>query len=132
MDLDAIILGEFHENEVRKDFTVSERVAIGKALEALGNRQGGEVAGRIGARVGDRLCERRAAVGVLAVDALAVVVAVVGHDAGHDAGFVGRQLHGGVSVCRRLDGEKRPERAMLPVAASGTHRVLGFVRGAHE
>jgi hypothetical protein len=40
VDLDAIILGEFHENEVRKDFTVSERVAIGKALEALGNRQG--------------------------------------------------------------------------------------------
>jgi hypothetical protein len=39
--LDAIILGELHENEMRKDFTPSERVAIGKALEAyLGNRQG--------------------------------------------------------------------------------------------
>jgi hypothetical protein len=32
---------ELHENEMRKDFTVSERVAIGKALEAyLGSRQG--------------------------------------------------------------------------------------------
>jgi prophage antirepressor-like protein len=39
--LDPIILGELHENEMRKDFTVSERVAIGKELEAyLGNRQG--------------------------------------------------------------------------------------------
>jgi ParB family chromosome partitioning protein len=36
-----IILGEFHENAMRKDFTVSERVAIGKALEQyLGSRQG--------------------------------------------------------------------------------------------
>jgi ParB-like chromosome segregation protein Spo0J len=41
VDLDSIILGEFHENEMRKDFTVSERVAIGKAIEEyLGNRQG--------------------------------------------------------------------------------------------
>jgi phosphopentomutase len=41
VDLDAIFLGEFQENAMRKDFTVSERVAIGKAIEEyLGNRQG--------------------------------------------------------------------------------------------
>jgi len=37
----SITAGEYAENEIRKDFTRSERVAIGKALEAeLGNRQG--------------------------------------------------------------------------------------------
>ena len=37
----SIISGEMAENEVRKGFTPSERVAIGHALEAeLGNRQG--------------------------------------------------------------------------------------------
>ena len=37
----AIVLAEHAENEIRKDFTVSERVEIGKALEQeLGKRQG--------------------------------------------------------------------------------------------
>lgn len=37
----SILAGEFAENEVRKDFTPSERAAIGKAIEAgIGNRQG--------------------------------------------------------------------------------------------
>lgn len=37
----SITSGEYAENELRKDFTPSERVAIGAALEAeLGNRQG--------------------------------------------------------------------------------------------
>ena len=37
----SIVAGEYAENEVRKDFTQSERVAIGKAVEfELGNRQG--------------------------------------------------------------------------------------------
>jgi ParB-like chromosome segregation protein Spo0J len=41
VDMDAIVVGELAENELRKDFTVSERVAIGKAVEAqIGNRQG--------------------------------------------------------------------------------------------
>jgi ParB-like chromosome segregation protein Spo0J len=41
VDMDAIILGELAENDVRKDFTVSERVAIGAAVEVqIGNRQG--------------------------------------------------------------------------------------------
>lgn len=41
VNVEAIILGEFHENVMRKDFTISERVAIGEALESyLGNRQG--------------------------------------------------------------------------------------------
>ena len=36
-----IVDGEYHENEIRKDFTPSERVAIGKAVEEqFGNRQG--------------------------------------------------------------------------------------------
>lgn len=35
------MLAEHAENEIRKDFTVSERVAIGRAVEAtLGQRQG--------------------------------------------------------------------------------------------
>ena len=33
MNLDRIVLGEFAENEVRKDFTPSERVAILGAIE---------------------------------------------------------------------------------------------------
>ena len=38
----SIIAGEFHENQIRKDFTTSERVAIGRALEnTIGNRKGG-------------------------------------------------------------------------------------------
>lgn len=41
VDLDLLIKGEYAENELRKDFTVSERVAIGKALEEqLGERRG--------------------------------------------------------------------------------------------
>ena len=37
----SITAGEYAENEIRKDFTASERVAIGKALETeLGDRQG--------------------------------------------------------------------------------------------
>lgn len=41
VDLDAIVLGEFDANEVRKSFTVSEKVAIGRAVEEkLGERRG--------------------------------------------------------------------------------------------
>jgi ParB-like chromosome segregation protein Spo0J len=41
VDLESIVLGEFHENVMRKDFTISERVAIGKAIEEyLGERRG--------------------------------------------------------------------------------------------
>jgi protein gp37/ParB-like chromosome segregation protein Spo0J len=41
VDVASIIEGEFTENQVRKDFTPSERVAIGKAIEELiGSRQG--------------------------------------------------------------------------------------------
>ncbi len=39
-ELDRIVLGEFAENEVRKDFTPSERVAILEALET--NTHGGD------------------------------------------------------------------------------------------
>jgi N6-adenosine-specific RNA methylase IME4/ParB-like chromosome segregation protein Spo0J len=41
IDVPALVLAEHAENEIRKDFTASERVEIGKAIEAeLGNRQG--------------------------------------------------------------------------------------------
>lgn len=41
IDVPAIVLAEHAENEIRKDFTVSERVEIGKAVETeLGKRQG--------------------------------------------------------------------------------------------
>lgn len=41
IDVPAIVLAEHAENEIRKDFTVSERVEIGKAVEMeLGKRQG--------------------------------------------------------------------------------------------
>lgn len=41
VNVSSIVAGEFHENEVRKDFTASERVAIGKTIEAeIGKRQG--------------------------------------------------------------------------------------------
>jgi ParB-like chromosome segregation protein Spo0J len=41
VDVSSIIAGEYAENEIRKDFTASERVAIAKAIERqIGNRQG--------------------------------------------------------------------------------------------
>ncbi len=41
VDVSSILAGEYHENEVRKDFTPSERVAIAKAIELqVGNRRG--------------------------------------------------------------------------------------------
>ena len=41
VQVSSIIAGEYHENEIRKDFTPSERVAIGEALEkAIGHRKG--------------------------------------------------------------------------------------------
>jgi DNA modification methylase len=41
VDVTSIIAGEYAENEVRKDFTPSERVAIAKAIERqIGNRRG--------------------------------------------------------------------------------------------
>jgi ParB family chromosome partitioning protein len=41
VDVSSILAGEYHENEVRKDFTPSERVAIAKAVERqVGNRRG--------------------------------------------------------------------------------------------
>jgi len=41
VDVDSIVSGEYAENEIRKDFTTSERVAIAKAVEKkIGNRQG--------------------------------------------------------------------------------------------
>lgn len=43
VNLDSLLKGEYAENEFRKDFTVSERVEIGKALEAeLSPRHGGD------------------------------------------------------------------------------------------
>lgn len=37
----SIVAGEYAENEIRKDFTASERVAIGKTIEAeIGSRRG--------------------------------------------------------------------------------------------
>jgi len=41
VSIDAIAFGEHDENEIRKDFTPSERVAIGSAAEAApGERRG--------------------------------------------------------------------------------------------
>lgn len=41
LEVSSIVEGEYAENEIRKDFTPSERVAIGKAIEAeIGSRQG--------------------------------------------------------------------------------------------
>jgi DNA modification methylase len=41
VSVSSILAGEYHENEVRKDFTPSERVAIAKAIERqIGNRRG--------------------------------------------------------------------------------------------
>ena len=41
VNVSSIVAGEHAENEIRKDFTISERVAIARAMEAeIGNRQG--------------------------------------------------------------------------------------------
>ncbi len=43
VDVPSIVAGEYAENEMRKAFTVSERVAIGEAVEReLGERRGGD------------------------------------------------------------------------------------------
>lgn len=43
IDVDSMLLAEHDENELRKDFTPSERVAIGLAIEReLGERRGGD------------------------------------------------------------------------------------------
>lgn len=43
VNLEHIILGEYAENEVRKDFNVKERIEIGKAVEeTLQGRRGGD------------------------------------------------------------------------------------------
>ena len=43
VDIASIVQGEYAENEFRKDFSVSERVAIGKAIEdGIGERRGGK------------------------------------------------------------------------------------------
>jgi N6-adenosine-specific RNA methylase IME4 len=58
VDLDAVVRGEFAENAVRKDFTLSEAVAIKRALEPIeraaakqrqreGGRRGGEGSGKL-------------------------------------------------------------------------------------
>lgn len=41
MNVTSIAAGEYAENEMRKDFTASERVAIAQAVKLeIGNRQG--------------------------------------------------------------------------------------------
>jgi hypothetical protein len=41
VNVSSILAGEFHENEIRKNFTPSERVAIARAIERqVGNRRG--------------------------------------------------------------------------------------------
>jgi ParB family chromosome partitioning protein len=41
VDVSSILAGEYHENEIRKEFTPSERVAIARAIERqVGNRRG--------------------------------------------------------------------------------------------
>ncbi len=41
VNVNSIVSGEYAENEIRKDFTPSERVAIAQAIEQqVGNRQG--------------------------------------------------------------------------------------------
>ncbi len=58
VDLDAVVRGEFAENAVRKDFTLSEAVAIKRALEPIereaakerqreGGRSGGKASGKL-------------------------------------------------------------------------------------
>jgi ParB-like chromosome segregation protein Spo0J len=50
----SITAGEYAENEIRKDFTPSERVAIGKTLEAgIGGRQGSRTDLELGRNCGE-------------------------------------------------------------------------------
>ena len=51
VDVPSIVAGEYAENEVRKDFTPSERVAIAEALRArIGERRGRPAGGKGGLR----------------------------------------------------------------------------------
>ena len=55
VDVRSIIQGEYAENEIRKDFTPSERVAIAKAIERqIGNRRGQRVQKIAQVELGDR------------------------------------------------------------------------------
>ena len=52
VDVTSILAGEYHENEISKDFTPSERVAIAKAIEQqIGNRRGQRRTGNVGQKL---------------------------------------------------------------------------------
>ena len=52
VDVTSILAGEYAENEVRKDFTPSERVAIAKAIERqIGNRRGQRTDKELGQKI---------------------------------------------------------------------------------
>jgi N6-adenosine-specific RNA methylase IME4 len=71
LKLDAVVRGEFAENSLRKDFTLSEAVAIKRALEPLeraeakerqreGGRRGGEGLGKLPAASNGRAADKAA------------------------------------------------------------------------
>jgi hypothetical protein len=71
LDLDAVVKGEFAENAYRKDFTLSEAVAIKRAIEPLekaaakerqreGGRRGGEAVGKLPEASKGRVAEKAA------------------------------------------------------------------------
>src|SRR5262249_784353 len=71
INLDKIVRGEFAENTCRKDFTLSEAVAIKRALEPLertaakerqreGGRAGGQASGKLPQASGGRAADKAA------------------------------------------------------------------------
>lgn len=53
LDIDEIVVAEQAENEMRKDFTVSERVAIGRAVEARIGKRRGQRTDRLSQQIGE-------------------------------------------------------------------------------
>ncbi|MDR5739177.1 MULTISPECIES: ParB/RepB/Spo0J family partition protein [unclassified Caballeronia] len=147
VNLESIVLGEYAENELRKDFTVSERVAIGQAIEAqLGNRQGmrtdielcpnlGEV--KSGTRSSDLAAERagfgvresyRKAKQVLRSGTPELIDALdAGHASIHAAATLAQipQAQQRQIVARKcIRARKRAEVPEMPVATSDTPAFL--------
>lgn len=146
LEVSSIVEGEYAENEIRKDFTPSERVAIGKALEAeIGKRQGQRTDKELppdlaevtpGAETRD-LAARRAGFGGHTTYELAKRVVQDGVDElieAMDTGAV--SIHAAAIVAQQLGrrntiyaGELRPWQVLIPRGVGHGYKVLGTELG---
>lgn len=127
VNLQSLISGEYAENEVRKDFTVSERVAIGKAIEdELGNRQGqrtDQLPANLpevpkGTETRDIAAAKSGFGGARTYDAAKAVVEKGAPE------LVGAMDAGGVSISAAADIATLPQAEQAEIVARGEREIL--------